>query len=71
MKETRAAKGKEEKKNIFGLVAVDAAVWPPESSPGRRARREREEDDRSSREGGGFDVGVCVWVRKIENERGR
>ena len=35
------AKGKEEKKKILGPVAVDAAVWPPESSPGRRARREK------------------------------
>ena len=41
MKETRAAKGKEEKKKILGPVAVDAAVWPSESSPGRRARREK------------------------------
>ena len=46
-------KGKEEKKKILGPVAVDAAVWPPESLPGQRARREREEDDRSLREGGG------------------
>ena len=34
-------------------VAEVSAVWPPESLPGRRARREREEDDRSLREGGG------------------